>query len=189
MQRQIIKPQFDQPITVKLDFGAEGIQRDGKYGTEYQYTLNDDSGVMWLPKQGRDALLRTNAQAGDYVRILKTKKSGQNVFDAQVLSDAEEEEPAPVRQVDRAGNHSHHALPKQVQSSKAQPGRASAQPVEVHPIGEMAKRAFELAATVVLHSEAHCKSIGLPVEANFEDVRALAISFMIERSRNARGGQ
>ncbi len=53
----------------------------------------------------------------------------------------------------------------------------------------MALHCFESAARVIQRAEEICKKSGVPVEANFEDVRALAISFPIDRQRNQGGRQ
>ncbi len=76
MQREIIRPQLDTPVVIKLDFGPEGVEkRSQKTGDlEYMYTVNDDAGLIYLPPQTRNELIRTQAQAGDYIQILKSKR-------------------------------------------------------------------------------------------------------------------
>ena len=72
MQRDIVKFDMDVPKTVRLDF-AEGKEVKTNSGaTQWQYTLNNDQAIMWLPLAGRQALKRCGAQTGDNVSILKT---------------------------------------------------------------------------------------------------------------------
>jgi hypothetical protein len=192
MQRQIIKPQLDVPVTVKLDKGPEGIERDGKYGIDWQYTVNDDSGVMWLPRDGRDALLRAGAQAGDEVQILKATLAGKTTFTAQVLaSDATEPEPEPTPPA-RNGNGNGHAH-VQPRGRAPLPPRAYHQPEAVPRPQQAAKAApapshgAQVLATALytaidaaLAAEAYAKQQGMDLELQPDDIRAMAISLFID---------
>ena len=88
-RREVIRPEWD-PVIVRLDKGPEGVQREGQYGVDYQYVVNSDSGIMWLPKSGRDALLACGAQAGDEVEICKSKRGAATVYFAQRVSEPHE---------------------------------------------------------------------------------------------------
>jgi hypothetical protein len=85
--REIVKPILDQPIIVRLDHGPLGTEKRTDKGTDFQYVINHDEGIMWLPPDGRDALLKCMARAGDTVEILKTKRGAKAFFAAQVLPD------------------------------------------------------------------------------------------------------
>src|SRR5947209_7957425 len=84
---------FD-PIVLKLDSDPEGVQREGKYGIDYQYICNDNSGIMWLPKDGRDAILATGARRGAEIEICKSQRGRMITYVATLLSDAREITPA-----------------------------------------------------------------------------------------------
>ncbi len=174
MNRQVIKPQFDQPVVVKLDFGAEGMQRDGKYGVEYQYTLNDNTAVMWLPSQGRDALVRTQAQQGDYVQLSKTKRGQQNYWTAQVVPDALEDDdaPPPPRRL---------AAPPQPVAPQQQPAAGAA---ESSPMEDLLVRCFLCAGKALERSHAALAQRLPQLEAPiWEDIRATGLSLFIDRNR------
>lgn len=95
MQRDVIKPQPDIPVIVRLDKGPEGQEREGRYGVDYQYTVNHDQGVMWLPREARDQLVRCGAQAGDEVQIVKSLRGRQAFWSVQVVPDSNEPVPPP----------------------------------------------------------------------------------------------
>lgn len=98
MQRDIIRVN-GEPVLVKLDFDPEAAtQREGQYGVDWQYVVNDDAGIMWLPRAGRDALLKCGARAGDNVAIRKYKRGKAWQWEAECVSDAAEPEPAPEPQ-------------------------------------------------------------------------------------------
>jgi hypothetical protein len=85
MQRNIVKFEIDVPQVVRLDF-SEGKEIPTKSGgKQWQYTLNRDQGIMWLPLAGKQAIERSGARAGDEVRILKTYLNQRTVFTAQIV--------------------------------------------------------------------------------------------------------
>ena len=180
MNRQIIKPQYDQPIVVKLDFGADGIQRDGKYGVEYQYTLNDNSAVMWLPQQGRDALLRTQAQAGDYVQLAKQRRGQGSYWTAQVMPDAAEDLPQPT--VTRQPPQQQKAvLGRAASNAIAPPAQAIPQS---HPMEDLMVRCLVVGARANLRAYEELRRQGIETEAPiWEDFRATGTSLFIERNK------
>lgn len=95
MQREIIKFDIDRPQVVRLDL-SEGKEVTSKAGSkQWQYTVDRNQGIMWLPLAGRQAIERCGAQAGDQVKILKTLLGKQTVFTAQVIPD-EPQKPATL---------------------------------------------------------------------------------------------
>lgn len=192
MQREIVRITPNTPAIVKLDFGPEGIEREGKFGVQYQYTLNDDCGVMWLPAEGRNALIRSGAEAGDSVRILKTAKG----FDVRVISDAAEleagePEPEPEPEPERkppARIHTPGKLPAKLYDTNgravAAPAKAPARPAETWPLAEVSKSLFRVAVEVLADAKQYAAEIGLDIEPTANDVNKLGMSFLIQRSRN-----
>lgn len=94
MEREVIKLQTDVPVVVLLDYGPEGKEVKGQFGVQYQFTLNNDSAVMWIDPQARDALRRSGAQAGDEVEILKQQKGKAVSYGVRLVSDAQPSAPA-----------------------------------------------------------------------------------------------
>lgn len=95
MQREILRPQVNIPLVLKLDFGPEGSEREGKFGPQWMYTVNDDQAILFLPVEGRSAILASGAEAGDEIALCKRAKGR---WEAQRVSDAAEvpEEPKPA---------------------------------------------------------------------------------------------
>src|SRR5579863_5294555 len=75
MRRDVIR--FDaEPVKVTLDKGPHsGIECHGQYGIDWRYTVNNGKAVMYLPAEGRDALLHSGAQAGEDVAIRRLGKA------------------------------------------------------------------------------------------------------------------
>lgn len=94
MQREVIKIQTDVPVVVVLDQGPMGKQVEGNFGTQYQYTVNQDSGVMWVSPQAREAIVRSGAREGDQVQIVKQLHGKATSFDIQVLTSGVARAPA-----------------------------------------------------------------------------------------------
>jgi hypothetical protein len=187
MQRQIIRPQLDQPLLVKLDFGPDGVEKRSSINNElqYMYTVNDDAGLIYLPANARQQLLRTGAQAGDSVEIVKMK----NGWDIRVVSDTEEQ---PQQQQRAAARGNAYRQPAAPQSRSAQP-TAQAQPPRpaangVHPVGQQLAGCLRAAIDAATEAEGYAKGKNFPLEFTSEDIRAMAVSVFIGQQRNG-GGQ
>jgi hypothetical protein len=110
MERTIVKFDTDVPQVVRLDF-SEGKEVLSKSGSkQWQYRLNHDQGIMWLPLAGRQAIERSGARAGDEVRILKTYLGRETVFTAQVVQTTAAQ-PAPAVRPNGNGNGKLHSIP------------------------------------------------------------------------------
>ena len=182
-RRQIIKPQMDVPIVVKLDSRPEGTERDGKFGVDYQYIVNDDRGVMWLPREARDQLVRCGAQQGDEVQIVKSMRGRVSLFSVQVVPDSDplDEPPTPPR------TNGHPAVPGQPRTN----GHALAQQTRtVAPspaAGNMATGYLCSAIDAAVEAAAYAKEKhGWPLQFDAEQVRRLAITLMIGAQREDR---
>lgn len=102
-RREVIRPDYD-PVLITLDKNPDQCtQREGQYGVDYQFIVNSDSGIMWLPKAGRDALIQSGARAGDQVELCKSQRGRVVSYVATVVNDAREPQtpakPAPVRPI------------------------------------------------------------------------------------------
>src|SRR5690348_7691458 len=85
MQREIVKFSADAAQTVRLDF-SEGKEVLTKAGSkQWQYTVNRDNSIMWLPLAGKQAIERSGARAGDEVRICKSFLNQETIWTAQVV--------------------------------------------------------------------------------------------------------
>ncbi len=187
MQREVIKPQPDIPVIVKLDKGPEGQEREGRFGIDYQYTVNDDRCVMWLPKEARDRLVRCGAQAGDEVQIVKSLRGLMAQWSVQVMPDSNELAPSPSQDrpvpaqarpngyVNGHGN-GHYA-------GHAQPPRPEA---NISPIAQQLAGCLRAAVDACVETEAYAKSKGMPLEFCSEDIRAMALSVYIGAQRKER---
>ncbi len=197
MQREVIKPQADVPVTVRLDQGPEGQEREGRYGIDYQYTVNNDRGVMWLPKEARDQLVRCGAQAGDEIQIVKSLRGRIAQWAVQVVPDSNELAPPPRSNgyINGNGNgngNGHYA-------GQAQPPRPdrygpSERPASIGPMGPEATNVspvtqqlagcLRAAVDACFETETYAKTKGMPLEFCSEDIRAIALSVYIGAQRN-----
>jgi len=80
MPREIIRPNYGEPCIVQLACDPEGTQREGSYGIDFQYELNHDIAITWLPKEARDAIVASGAKPGDEIAITKAKRGRQTVW-------------------------------------------------------------------------------------------------------------
>lgn len=205
MQREILKFQADVPVTVVLDKSPESAQqKENDRGVYYQFAVNNNSALMFLPPEGRDALFRARAKAGDLVQIVKTYRGKQQIFTAQTISDAAEP-PAPSN---LRGNYPHGSTTQGMSQAEARNaaffagrngnGQGSAQP----PIQPQAQPQRPVIAPAAMLASQHlmscmCAAIDAAAEAQEyargkglgltflgTDIRAIAISIYIGDRRD-----
>lgn len=198
MNRQILKPQVDVPMVVLLDKGPEGKETTSQRGDlQYQYTLNNDACVMWLPPEARSAIMRTGAQAGDEIQIVKSLRGKNAIWNVQVVPDSAPPPPASRMVAPRPAysNGNGHSAPQQHWENEPQPTTPRPQPAPAqqpattttYPMEEVMARCLEISARANWRAFQAAKAAGIAIEGpNWEDVRAAAISIFIERSRNQR---
>ncbi|MBV8831303.1 MAG: hypothetical protein JO108_18980, partial [Acidobacteriaceae bacterium] len=87
MPREIIRPNYGEPCIVQLACDPEGTQREGSYGIDFQYELNHDIAITWLPKEARDAIVASGAKPGDEIAITKAKRGRQTVWTVERTAD------------------------------------------------------------------------------------------------------
>lgn len=181
MQRQKLTLPDDGPLVVRLDFGPEGVEYPSKFGkgTEYMYTCNDDSCILYLKPEARTQVIRSGAQAGDEIAITKVRNGNRVDYRVQVMADAQEPAqpaaapPRPTRPAAAAATH----------RGAPAPARAASGPQTVSPI---MGRCLAMAAVAVKESLDMMQSLGLELEGGitYEDVRTIAITLYIdERAR------
>ncbi len=74
MRPEVIR--FDaEPVKVRLDKGPQaGIECHGQYGIDWRYSVNNGKALIYLPAEGRDALLCSGVAAGEEVGIRRFAK-------------------------------------------------------------------------------------------------------------------
>lgn len=195
MNRTMLRPQVDVPLVVLLDKGPEGKEtRNNNGDTEYQYTVNDDSGIIWLPPAARTQLIRTGAQAGDEIQIVKSLRGKNAIWNIQVLADSAEPPAQNTRMA--APRPAYAAAPQPARPSQpangnghmhaSRPAAAAPEPAPAAPkIGEVMQRALEISARANWTAYQAAKAAGCEIDPpTWEDVRAAGISMFIEHSRN-----
>jgi hypothetical protein len=170
-RREKIIVGFD-PLVVRLDSPPEGLQTQSNFGNgiEYQYFVNEGSGTTYLPAAGRDAIIASGAQAGDEIEICKSQRGRLQTYVCTVLRDSQEPPPPPA------------------------PASAPPRPLAVVP-PQQGQGKPELRATAIstclrvaiddmveAREYASAKKLELDTPT-WEDVRAIAISYFIQRSK------
>jgi hypothetical protein len=198
MQREIVKPNVDVPLKVRLDQGPEGQQKQGQYGIDYQYTVNHDSGVMWLPLAGREALLKSGAQAGDDVEIVKILRGKAILFAATVVRDAHERQQAPVAsaapirpngQLPARAFYQPEAAddPARLTDRDIQIPRVSVTPARsqapLSPVAQQLAGTLCAAVDAAAEAEAYARGKGLSIQFTADDIRAIGLSIYIGTTR------
>lgn len=178
IRRTVIKPMTDQPITVLLDHGPEGKETTAPNGSvDYQYIVNDDGGILWLPAPARAQLLRTGAQAGDLVQISKVQQGRNTAWNVRVVSDANE--PAP-------------AASSRMVAPRPQYANGNGQPQQQPAAAAPRRGGSPLAQCLCAAVDAAIEAADYARERNFSvtflggDIRAMANSLMINDERGAR---
>jgi hypothetical protein len=178
-KREVIRPDFD-PIVITLDKNPDQCtQREGQYGVDYQYIVNSDSGIMWLPKAGRDALINSGARAGDQVELCKSQRGRVVNYVATLVSDARETRPSVTPS-------SSTAFGQRLQETvAAAPAQIPAPPAssEVFPIKEMWAACLRTAIDAMWEAREYAFKREFDLDGpSWEDVRALAITMYINRA-------
>lgn len=199
MQREVIKPQVDVPVIVKLDKGPEGQEREGKYGIDYQYTCNDDQAVMWLPKDARDMIVRSGAQAGDLLQIVKTLHGRQSVYSIQVLPPPTTRDyridpsMTPPRTNGYTNGHASASrtttveMPRELPAPAAVPATAAPAPPPQHrPGAQQLQGAICAAIDAAMGSEDYARNKGRALTFSEESIRAFALTLLIGEQKAGR---
>lgn len=180
MNREVIKPQLDIPIEVKLGSRPEGQEKEGRFGVDYQYIVNNDRAVLYLPREARDQLVRSGAQPGDLVQIVKSMRGRASVFSVQVVPEGE---PAPPPAANQRTNNNGY-----VNGHSNGNGNGQAQPAAKpqRPAAQWMAAALCAAIDASLAAAAYGKERGLELNFNEEDVRSIAATMYIQASKEGR---
>lgn len=193
MERQIIRPELNVPVLFTLDFD-EPLQTEGMYGPEWQYKVNADAAIIWLPEAAKIAIDQTGARRGDTVSLTKGKNGRNNTWKAML---AKTDAPR------NSGNHEmqrRSAPPKSREpraERPAQPAREEsrtqsaarsndAAPSQSWPLAEQLLPFLRAAIIACSQAEKESQQNGCPVEFGRDDIRALAITLYIEHRKAAR---
>ena len=76
MQRDRIQFLPGQPVTFKLNGRPPQPKTGFQGGTEWQYIVNDDTAIMWLPVEAHQAIQATGARNGDSITLTKPARRG-----------------------------------------------------------------------------------------------------------------
>jgi hypothetical protein len=187
MQREIVKFDVGAPQIVRLDF-SEGKEVTSKSGAaQWQYTLDRDQRIMWLPLAGRQAIERSGARAGDEVRIVKSFLNRETVWTAQVIAD----EPAPLAIAPAAlpplasapGNGNGYANngygrsipPRAYYQAEARPAPGAPQPSQAEPARTVTTTTTPSASHTPDPAEQHLKHFLVMAGRATEDARRILI--------------
>jgi hypothetical protein len=99
--RPKIKPAPNVPIIFQMET-VFGVEVNSQFtGVEYRYFVVFESApsTLYLPPEGRDAIVRARPEIGDYIELVKQKTSRGFQYVASRCSDASE--PQPERPYDR----------------------------------------------------------------------------------------
>lgn len=185
MQRNILKFQPDSPVLVTLDYGPEGKQHTNTRGEiDFQYTVNGNQDIFWLPPAGRDALLRSGAQKGDQVEITRVLRGHVESFSARLVGRSQpangnayraDNGPQPVN-----GNGNGHYNGNGGNGQPVQPPQKAPEPPPNNTadyISGYLCAAVDASIRMQKYAQQHY-SLALAVDAEF--VRRLAISMIID---------
>jgi hypothetical protein len=199
MQLEPFRPRVDAPIRVQLDDAPARAQlKEGKFGLDYLHSVNRGQGKMYLPAQAHEALVRSGARPGDEVQICKTLHGKAVSFDIHVLTagvarplpPAAAAAPQPIRTNGSTNGHTNGAAPAQGKPASI---AATAEPAVVQQTGEQrigrrVKVCGRIALDAIADWTAYGTKIGVPMQFESDDVRALAITLLIETMRREAGG-
>lgn len=181
MPRELLRPQTNVPLIVRLDFGADGVPREGRTGTDYMYTVNDDAAIMFLPPQAAAAIRATGAQAGDEIAIVKRGAGARATWEVERVeeepADAYEPPPPPRQQPARSAP----ATPTRQPQPQAQQPPAGQQAAASQLAGALCAA---IDATIEAQRYAARKTLALQFAP--EDIRAFALSIYIASRKEVR---
>jgi hypothetical protein len=202
MQREKIEFPTNTPVVLKLDWD-EGTLKPGRFGDEYMYVCDNDARIMWVKPELHTLIQQSGARAGDEIAITKREVEDGSRRRTQWEVEKVEEEPAaspaaapPPRQAQPA-----KAINQPTKATAPQPApEIAAQLCEVHreancilctPTEERPEvlplaRALRAAINAAAAAETHAAVQGLAIRFSAEDVRAMALTLLIDASRRAR---
>ena len=188
LQREIIHPQTatDQPLIVLLDRGPEGIQREGKFGIDFQYTLNEDSAVMWAKKELRDAIVASGAQAGEEIAIQAIKRGTRTSWQVQRVEEEPNPAAAPPPRTQRQQEAPAHGTRETKANGNGHAPDAAPTREPARPGAAILASALYTAIDAAIAAEEYARAKSFALKFSRDDIRALAISLYIDARKEAR---
>jgi len=147
----------------------DGVPSHSQFsGDQYMYQLADGA-KMFVPPAVRDRLLALGARAGDAVRITRTFRR---------IGKATQEEWQVLKL--------HHSAPEPEPAPEPPPAatRPSSPPPPVPASANTITQALRAAIEAAAESQQYASAIGYPVVWRTDDIRALAITLLIDRRKS-----
>jgi hypothetical protein len=196
-RREVIR--FDaEPIKIKLDKGPyAAVECRRQYGIGWRYSVNNGTAVMYLPAEGREALLQCGAGAGDEVAIRKLSKGR---WEAEWISD---ERPSPPQPETRPEGETDQPRPRR-SKARPQPERLFAGPElqtapEPEPPPPTRSDNFGRHDHAAAHDDCYCVAVdvalevqeyarkkGINIAFTGSDIRAMGITVFIGDNQRLR---
>ena len=187
MPREIIRPPFGELCLLQLACPPEGTQREGQYGVDYEYILNNDQAITWLPKDARDAIVQSGAQEGDEISLQKIKRGRQTIWTVERIADEttkHETKPKPPAKPDPLKQQA--ALAQHIaQQTKPAPTPA-AKPEPHRPGAQLLAGALCAAIDAATYAAEYARSKGLALSWDAGDIRALAATLYIDSRKEGK---
>ena len=163
--REKVKFSERVPTFVKLDFN-DGTQVESRNGdTQYQYTVDDDKGIMYIDPPVRDRIQALGVGAGDVIGIVK---NGADPRNWQVTRPGAAQPAAPA------------AVP--AQPAPVSRPRTPAQPAEITPASVELFAALKSAVDAALEAERYAAMNAHPITFSAEDIRTMANSIICRKA-------
>jgi len=190
--REIITPEINKPVLFTLDWNSPLESPDKNGNPQWQYKVNGDAGIMWLPEAGKLAIEATGAKKGDTVSLSKSKNGNKNIWEAKLASS---DRPAETKaQTTTQGKQASEveqaraALKEAEERAAAAAEKATSEttPAQSWPLAEQLLPFLRGAIIACSKAEDEAKQNGLAVKFTSEDTRAFAITLYIEHQKGGR---
>jgi hypothetical protein len=210
MQREKIEFPTNTPVVLKLDWN-EGTLKPGRFGDEYMYVCDDDARIMFVKPELHTLIQQSGARAGDEIAITKREVKDGGRRRTQWEVEKVEEEPAASQAAaasppapppsSRQAQPPARAVNPPAKATAPQPApQLAAQLCEAHrevncalcaqseesPEEAPLARALRAAIQAAAAAETHAAGRGLAIRFTGEDVRAMALTLLIDANRRAR---
>ena len=190
-RREVIR--FDaEPVKVRLDKGPHaGIECHGQYGIDWRYSVNGGKAVMYLPGEGRDALIKSGAAAGEEVAI---RRSGRDRWEVERIepdlpfsSDAPStEETASSKNMRGAQPLPDRLFARPDSQVLSEPTEASALPAAALTACQHMMSCYCVAVDVAVEVQKYARKKGINIAFTGSDIRAMGITVYIGDNQRLR---
>jgi hypothetical protein len=168
---QIIRPALDTTYTLTMEHNpADAEEANGIYGPQWRYFFRDAE-MIYADEGLHKALQESGAQRGNTVCITKTKEGRAVRWLVETMPGTARRAHQPQAAQTRPATVATMPAPQQ----QATPSAA--------PSDERLAECFRTAIRIAATAEQLGKEEGLAIRASFEDVRAMAATIFINRTR------